>query len=158
SVARWVEPDPGALDPSASLEERRQALRAIGQQLLPTNPRANGYVEAVAAADVDVRAAYRVVSSGAAGALGASAAIDASGEGHEREPAIAADAEGRVFIAWGDDRGAVPQIWLAISADGGRTFGSPAAVAPSAGAQRSPAIATDEGVLMVAWVERSSGS
>lgn len=72
--------------------------------------------------------------------------------------AIAADAEGRVYVAWTDSTD-VPEINLAISSDHGATFGTPANVTSNSGISIAPDLALDaEGVLYMVWQDTTPGN
>jgi hypothetical protein len=72
-------------------------------------------------------------------------------------PSLAVGPEGRVWIAWQDDASGKPRVYVASSADAGRTFTAPAPVdgaVPSA-PQLKPSIAAGEpGRAVIAWVEQ----
>jgi predicted amidohydrolase len=138
TIAPWVVPD----DASQPLDQRRSALRAVGEDLLPGGARDNGYVQTAVAADVDPHAAFPVVASGTGSQALAPSQNDQS--------YAAAGASGtRVVVAW--EEGA--QIDFVTSADGGQTFSAPASVAASANAQHTPSVAVTSDHAYVTWQE-----
>jgi hypothetical protein len=75
-----------------------------------------------------------------------------------RAPSLAAGPDGAVYLAWtyGDDSGA--DIHLAVSPDGGTSFGAPSRVAPGKSYSDAPKLALDAaGVLHLAYAESASG-
>jgi predicted amidohydrolase len=54
AVAPWVEDDPILALPGLSLEERRERLAAVGEELKPRGRRANQYRESVISADLEL--------------------------------------------------------------------------------------------------------
>lgn len=88
------------------------------------------------------------------------AVLVAGGPGDDpaRGPALATGDDGRVYLAWtvGEDRRA--NVHLAVSSDGGRTFGKPRQVVPGPGHADAPRIALDErGTLHLVYAESPSG-
>lgn len=72
-------------------------------------------------------------------------------------PAVAANAAGKLVVAFDDERDGTPDVWVSWRGENG--WGDNIAVdgAAGAGSQSSPAIALDElGVLHVTWTERKS--
>lgn len=55
AVAPWIVADPGVAEPDLSLAERRERLRAVGDELLPGGRRAGQYHESVIWTDLHVR-------------------------------------------------------------------------------------------------------
>ena len=83
--------------------------------------------------------------------------VAGDGDRPARAPALAVDAAGQIHLAWtiGEDRAA--DIRVAVSADGGRTFGAPA-VLPSAGHSDAPRLAADSrGRLHLVYGESPDG-
>lgn len=72
--------------------------------------------------------------------------------------AIAADAAGRVAVAWDDDRDGSADLWLSWPAPAGRWSENAAVpVASGPGQQSSPVVAFDAaGNLHLAWIERAT--
>jgi hypothetical protein len=73
------------------------------------------------------------------------------GRANEQWPAAAIGANGRVTVAWNDDSTGVPRSYVARSTDGGRTFGPPRPIdpsAPPAAAQWRPALAQGRGEVV----------
>ena len=140
ALAPWVAGDPGAEDPALSLDERRKALRSVGQELAPGGARENEYIETVVAADIDPKDPFPMVPGGDPGALGPSAPIDEAAEGEQAAPSIAGDSTGLVVLVWQDSRDGRPQIYAARSTDVGATFGGASSIAPSPGAQTEPSV------------------
>ena len=75
----------------------------------------------------------------------------------QRSPTIASEIDGRVFVAWLDDRGGSRNVYLAVSDDRGASFDPGAPLHPSdAGAtDRSNVklVATGLGTLVAVWAE-----
>jgi len=146
TVAPWGAAD----DTSKSLDDRRAALRAIGQDLLPGGARANQYVTTAVAADFDPRAAFPVVASGSG-----SQALAAS-QGEQAYAAVASSGS-RIVVAWEEaTAGGAPQIELVASVDGGQSFSPPRVVAASSNAQHTPSVAVTADHAYVTWQEASS--
>jgi hypothetical protein len=78
---------------------------------------------------------------------------------HQGSPQVAAVGS-HVYVVWHETRGGgLPNVWLAISSDGGRSFGAPERVsANAAGAVQElhPSVAADQGQVVVAWQEFAS--
>ena len=75
-----------------------------------------------------------------------------------RAPALAIGADRAVVLAWttGDDPAA--DIWIALSSDGGRSFGAPKAAAVTAGYSDAPKLAFDaRGALHLVHAESRGG-
>jgi hypothetical protein len=74
----------------------------------------------------------------------------------QRDPQIAANGA-NVYVVWDESRGAgARSVWLAVSRDGGRTFGRPLHVSrssPGAIAELNPTVAAAPGQVVVAWQE-----
>jgi predicted amidohydrolase len=154
AIAPWVESDPM----TGTLEERRQALREVGEALLPGGARENEYVAGSVYVDIDLPAdqGYPAIGDAAPGAetpvLGASVAIAPSGLGRQRHAAPVILAGGAMAVAWEDSRYCAGQIMVASSRDQGTTWTEPVRVAPLDQAQRTPAmVATASGELIRAW-------
>jgi predicted amidohydrolase len=173
AIAPWIVPDPGIGDGSLSLAMRRTALVASGTALLPgsgvpcADPLAwgaceNGYRDAVVFADVDLPDALgatvpdttRATPPGFAAAVRVNPA-EASPVA-QSAPHVAAKGK-RVFVAWHEETVAtLPRVYLAVSADEGRTFSAPVAVsdnAPGSIAELHPQVALRGRRLVVVWQE-----
>jgi hypothetical protein len=65
-----------------------------------------------------------------------------------------------VYVVWHETGGdGLPNVWLAVSSNGGRSFGSPVRVsanAPGAVEELNPTVAADQGQAAVAWQEFAS--
>jgi hypothetical protein len=75
-----------------------------------------------------------------------------------RAPALATDRDGTVYLAWtvGEQRDA--DLRLAVSTDGGASFGEPNVLAPSDAYSDAPKLAVDaDGTLHVAYAESRGG-
>lgn len=69
-------------------------------------------------------------------------------------PAVALNARGRVTVAWVDRSSGSERVYFSRSADGGRRFGPPRAIAPSGGAQWKPALAAGRGrTVHAVWID-----
>lgn len=160
-VGPWVEPDPGAADPTLSLTARRDALRATGQALLPGSgsPRENAYVDSVVAADLSLPSAATapavVVERDAA--VPESRAVDAATDGHQRNAALAFDGA-RLVVAWQDSRSGEDRVRVALSNDAGASF-APSVEVASGAPQRRPALcAAADGRTALVWQEGAPGA
>ncbi|HEV7731076.1 MAG TPA: hypothetical protein VGR62_02895, partial [Candidatus Binatia bacterium] len=177
AVAPWIIPDPGIADGSLTLAARRAALAAAGAPLLPgsgvpcggslvVGSCENGYREAVVFADVELPDAVGSVPvdpvreappqfSAAVRVNGAENAPTA-----QHAPRVASKGN-RVVVAWHEAAaGALPNVFLAVSNDGGATFGAPIRVsdnAPGAVAELHPAIAIRGRRVAIVWQEFASG-
>ncbi|HET9218717.1 MAG TPA: exo-alpha-sialidase [Terriglobia bacterium] len=70
-------------------------------------------------------------------------------------PAISA-ARDHVAVAWYTGVGNVPKVQVALSADGGKTFGSPTQIDEGDPMGRVDVIALDSGGAVVTWIEHTS--
>lgn len=70
-------------------------------------------------------------------------------------PALAGPAE-RPAVAWFTEGDAAPRVLVALSADGGESFGVPVIVDDGDPLGRVDLLSLDDGSLVVAWLERSS--
>ncbi len=179
AIAPWVVDDPGIVDPAMSLADRRTQLKATGDQLLPTAPTLcastldvgacrDGYRESIVFHDVEMPDGERVLSPPDPGprvptAFGANVQVNAP-DGTpvtQRHPRALAGG-GRLYVVWDDDRDGYEGIYLAVSMDGGATFGGDVKVsdnAPGAVVELFPqaAITLDKGILYVTWQEFVNG-
>lgn len=173
ALAPWIMPDPGLLDASLTLAERRAMLVEAGRLLRPgsgvpcvddlaVGPCENGYRESVVWADVDPDAPPVPDPTRASPprfeASVRVAAPDASA-GRQEAPVVAARGS-RVFVAWQEWAGALPSVRLAVSSDGGATFGAPVPVSgrtPGSVAELHPAIAVHGRSVVVVWQEFEDG-
>ncbi len=169
TVAPWVVPEPGG-----SFPERRRALGAAGEALLPGGPAcasprrpgpcAGGQVESVLARDVEVgtEPAYKRTRTRRTpkSARFAAARPLRPGRAAQRNVALASRGK-RVWAAWEERRtpdgaagtpigtgGAADVVFVAASADGGRHFAKPVALGP--GWWPSVSVGPD-GRVWVAW-------
>jgi hypothetical protein len=173
ALAPWIMPDPGILDATLSLAERRTILADAGQLLEPGSgvPCAdtlavgaceNGYREAVVWADVDPDAPRAVDPTRVAPpTFGPSVRVNPpeASPTAQAAPAIAARGN-RVFVAWHEAAGPLPSVRLAISSDGGETFGPPIVVSgrpPGTVAELNPALAVRGREVAVVWQELVDG-
>jgi hypothetical protein len=75
-----------------------------------------------------------------------------------RGPALGVDAENRVYLAWTVGEASDANIHVALSQDGGRSFGQPRIPGRSAGHADAPKIAVDGGgVVHLVYAERPAG-
>lgn len=156
-VGPWVVPDPGDKDSSLSLDQRRAALRQVGQALEPGSgdPREDQYVSSVVAANLSIAPSPIDVTPD--GSLPASTAVAKSAE-PERDPDLVADSGGRVLVAWQQGVPGSERIRFAISGDGGKSFGAAQDVASGSAPQRRPAlcVASDDRIAAV-WQDGAAG-
>lgn len=180
-VAPWIVPDPPpAGTPPQSLAERRLELAEAGVNLLPgsgvpcpdslaVGSCENGYRESVIFADLDlppgpsagVGVPVEPDRTRRPTSFGRNRAVAASASGVQRRPRVAA--QGRnVAVVWDDTRaGGHPAIYLALSRDGGVTFGAPIKVsdAPAgASAELDADVALARGVVTVVWQALARGA
>ena len=146
AIAPWVAPDPL----TGSLEERRAALRTIGET--------GQTVEGTVWADLDIPAddGYPVAAAvpSSEPVLGASVAVASSGVGRQRSASPVVLSDGTVIVAWEDTQFCTGQIVVARSDDQAATFAAPVRVAPWNRAQHAPSlIALPDDTLVVAWQE-----
>ncbi|MEO6026809.1 MAG: hypothetical protein ABIR79_08095 [Candidatus Binatia bacterium] len=139
-IAPWVIDDPAIGNPGLTLAQRRAQLVATGDLLKPKSPTLcpttltvgacrGGYRESVVFRDLDTPG-DRVLSTPDPGprvptAFGANVQVNAP-EGApttQRHPGIAA-ANGAVYVVWDDDRDGFENVYMAISTDGGASFGA----------------------------------
>lgn len=161
-VGPWVEPDPGALAPELSLDERRAKLRETGEALLPGSgaPTENGYVDSLVAADLELPSAAEAkpVKLERDASLPESRAVAESDAGHQRAPDVAADAKGAAVVVWQDSRSGAPRIFAARSSDAGASFGEPFELEAGGSApQRRPRVCSDGTRFAVVWQEGAPG-
>ncbi len=60
-----------------------------------------------------------------------------------------------VFVAWADETPGNDEIFLARSADGGKTFGSPVNLSNNAGISAAPSVAVSGNTVVVAWYDET---
>ncbi|MEB2283430.1 MAG: hypothetical protein OZ922_01985 [Myxococcales bacterium] len=178
AIAPWVIPDPGIANPLLTQAERRAQLTAVGDLLTPKSPVLcpttltvgacrGGYRENVVFADVDTPGA-RVLGPVDPGpraptAFGANVQVNAI-EGSpvtQRHPRAAA-ANGRLYVVWDDDRDGYENVYMAISNDGGATFGGEVKISgnvPGAIVELFPQItvAAKQDRVYVVWQEFAAG-
>ncbi len=176
AIAPWIVPDPGIAMPGLGLAARRTQLASQGVHLLPGSgvPCAdslavgaceNGYREAIVWADVDVPTGpvTAPVDPVRAPPPRFEAAVRVSGAestpATQQAPRIAVRGK-RVFVTWHEESGGLPNVFLAVSSDGGASFGPPVRVSDNpAGtvAELHPAIATRGRRVAVVWQEFQQG-
>jgi hypothetical protein len=177
ALGPWIAPDPGLLDPTASLSARRTALANDGRLLRPGSgtPCAdslavgaceNGYRETVVWADVDLPEPD--VWGPMDETRTAPPAFEENGRVNPPEtlpvaqqaPRVATRGK-RVFVVWHERAaGQLPVVRLAVSADGGRTFAPPVPVSDRpAGtvAELHPSVAVRGRTVLVVWQEFGDG-
>ncbi len=173
ALAPWIMPDPGIASPLLTLAERRAILADAGRFLRPgsgvpcadelvVGPCENGYREAVVWADVDPDAPRAVDPTRAAPPrFEPSVRVNPPEASPVRQEAPVVAAKGsRVVVAWHEWAGPLPSVKLAVSADGGATFGAPVAVSgriPGTVAELHPAIAVRGREVAVVWQEYVDG-
>jgi predicted amidohydrolase len=179
TIAPWVIDDPALATPGLTLAERRTQLQQVGDQLLPTGTTTcptslsvgacvNGYRESVIFHDVEMPDGERVLSAPDTAprqptSFGTNVQVNASEAtpATQRHPRAVAGA-GKLYVAWDDDRAGYENGYLALSADGGATFGGDLKVSdnPTGGVvELFPQLALDSarGVLYVTWQEFVNG-
>lgn len=172
-VAPWIVPDPGIADPGLGLAARRAQLAAQGAKLLPGSgvpcpaplaPGAceNGYREAVVWHDVDLPdgAATSVVDGTRETPPGFGASVRVSDTAAAAHAPRVATRGNRVFVVWHDDSAGLPNVFLAVSRNGGQRFGAPVRVSgnvPGAVSEMFPAIAVRGKRVAVVWQEFADG-
>jgi hypothetical protein len=173
AVAPWIVPDP-PLPPvlDERLADRRRMLAASGVSLLPGSGAPcpgtlaagaceNGYRESIVWADLEIPAPGERASAAVpidrrrqVTSFGANFAVSSSSKGRQRHPRTAADTRS-VAVVWDDTRdSAFPQVYLAISRDGGRSFGAPVKVSDrpaTTGSELFPAVAIAGDQVFVVW-------
>ncbi len=178
TIGPWVIDDPGIANPALGLADRRAQLAATGDLLKPRStvpcPTTlsvgacrGGYRESIVFADVETPGdrVLSVVDPGprAPTAFGSNVQVNAV-EGSpvtQRRPHAAA-ANGRLYVAWDDDRDGFENVYLAISTDTGATFGGDVKVSdnpPGTVVELYPqvAVAPAQNLVFVAWQEFVSG-
>jgi hypothetical protein len=182
AIAPWIVPDPADGSPlggAPTLAARRRELARAGARLLPgsgvgcaeslaVGPCENGYREWILAADLDIPpgpgrsgladgadAVARPTDRGhGATTFGTSVPLAPGGRGRQRHPRVAADGD-LVAAVWDDTGGGpLPQVYLALSRDGGRHFGPALKVSdrsPSERAELLPDVAIATGEIRVVW-------
>ncbi|MFN8545255.1 MAG: sialidase family protein [Candidatus Binatia bacterium] len=176
ALAPWTTDDPGIANPALTLAQRRAQLAAQGAPLLPgsgvpcggalvVGACENGYREAVVWADVDVPAGAVTAAVDPVRALPPrfTAAVRVSGAEStpiaQHAPRVAASGR-RVYVVWHEAATGLDAVRLAVSRDGGQTFGTPIRVSdnpPGTVAELHPAIAVRGGTVWVVWQEFANG-
>jgi len=176
AIAPWIEPDPGIANPALTLAERRMLLAADGAKLLPGSGVScggsllvgaceNGYREAVVWTDVTLPDGplSAPVDPVRAAPPRFSASVRVSGAEPtpvaQHAPQLAA-AHSRVHVVWHEARAGLENVFLAVSRDGGQTFGLPIRVSDNPTgtvAELFPAVAVRGNRVLVVWQEFASG-
>lgn len=179
ALGPWVIDDPGIANPALTLAERRTELvDGVGTALLPgsgvlcpgdlvAGACENGYREAVVRADVELPDGPTVLAPVDPGprvptAFGTNVRVnpaDGPTPSAQKNARIAASRHA-VAVVWQDERHALPATYLAISRDGGATFGAPAQVSDHpAGtvAELHPDVAIAGRHVRIVWQELASG-
>jgi len=173
AIGPWILPDPGIADPTLSLADRRAMLADAGRFLRPASGVAcpddlfpgaceNGYRESVVWADIDPDAPRPVDDTRETPpGFGTAVRVSPSDGATTRAEAPDVAAKGRrVFVVWHAWSEGLPFVQLAVSNDGGTTFGSPVSVSgrtPGSVAELHPAVAIRGRNLVVAWQEFRDG-
>ena len=179
AMAPWVIDDPGIASPMLSLADRRTQLKAVGDQLGPAAPTLcptpltvgacrGGYRESIVFADIEMPDGERVLTSPdltlrVPTAFGTNVQVNAT-EGTpatQRHPRAAA-AAGELYVVWDDDRDGYESIYLAVSSNGGVSFGGDVKVSDNPAGSvveifPQVAIAPRQNLLYVTWQEFVSG-
>ncbi len=179
TIAPWVIDDPAIATPALTLAQRRSQLAATGDALKPTSPTLcattltvgacrGGYRESIVFRDLDMPVGTRVLAAPDPGprvptAFGNNVQVNAV-EGTpvtQRRPSAAA-ANGRLYVVWDDDRDGFENVYLAISSDGGATFGGDLKVsghAPGTVVEMFPhvTVAAEQNLVFVVWQEFVAG-
>ena len=143
------------VEATASSDEQRTPVHAVadnGDVLVAWQDRRNRRAEIYFARSLDAGASYeRAILVDAGGA----------GSGEQRFPAIATQADGRVYVGWLDTRSGLPEVYLARSLDRGASFGAGAPLHPAVPAVTDRASlqlgVTGAGRLVTAWSEKRHG-
>jgi hypothetical protein len=79
--------------------------------------------------------------------------------GISRQPAVAAGAQGDVYVTWADTSSGEgsPDIYFTASKDGGKTWAKSLDVSNTPGTSSNPDIAADEKGVYLTWADTSSG-
>jgi hypothetical protein len=151
AIAPWVTDEPA----TGTLDEKRAALRSIGESLAPGGTATHREGTVWADLEIPDDDGYPIVEPApVTDALGASHAIASSGIGRQRSAAPVVLADGTVVVAWEDTRFCTGQIVVARSRDDGATFDAPTLVSPWNHPQHTPSlVALSDGTLVVAWQE-----
>ena len=178
AIAPWVVDDPAIASPGLTLAQRKAQLAVTGDALKPSAPTPcattltvgacrGGYREGIVFADVDMPG-DRVLSAPDVAprvptAFGSSVQVNATEvtPATQRHPRAAA-ANGTLYVVWDDDRDGFENVYLAISTDGGATFGGDVKVsghAPGAVVELFPhvTVAPAQDRVYVTWQEFASG-
>jgi predicted amidohydrolase len=179
AIAPWVIDDPGIANPGLSLADRRTELKATGDQLLPTSSTLcpstlsvgacnDGYRESIVFHDVEMPDGERVLSTPDPGprvqtAFGTNVQVNAAEPTAvtQRHPRALAGG-GKLYVVWDDDRDGYEGVYLAVSTDGGATFGGDVKVSDNASGSvvelfPQTALSLEHGVLYVTWQEFVNG-
>ena len=179
AMGPWVIEDPGIANPTLSLADRRTQLKAVGDQLLPAAPTLcpttltvgacrGGYREAIIFADVEMPDGERVLTPPDLAprvptAFGPNVQVNAmeATPATQRRPRAVAGG-GKLYVVWDDDRDGYENVYLAMSADGGASFGGDIKVSgnpPGSVVELYPQIAVEprREVVHVVWQEFVSG-
>jgi hypothetical protein len=179
SVGPWVVDDPGIVTPALTLAQRRSQLVTTGTALLPGSaipcptdltPGAceNGYRESVVRSDVELPDGAEVLVAPDPGprvptAFGTNVRVnppDGMTPSLQKNARVAARRQA-VAVVWQDTRDGLPAVHLAISRDGGATFGAPIKVsdnAPGAVAELYPDVAISGRKARIVWQEFVDGT
>lgn len=177
AIAPWIVPDPALADGALTLDARRTALAAAGAPLLPgsgvpcggslvVGSCENGYRESVIFADVDLPDGVATVTPDPVRETPPGFAPSVRVSGPETTPTAqsaprVAVKGSRVVVVWHEAAaGTLPNVWLAVSADAGASFGAPIRVSgngPGAVAEMHPAIAIRGRKVAVVWQEFADG-
>jgi len=176
AMAPWIEPDPGIGTAALGLTARRMLLATDGAVLLPgsgvpcpdslaVGACENGYREAIVWADADlpdgpVTAAVDSVRSPPPH-FGKSVRVvgDETMPVARHAPRVAASGT-RVYVVWQEARAGLDNVFLAVSRNGGVSFGAPRQVSdhpPGAVEELHPAVAAHGNHVVVAWQEFANG-
>jgi len=153
TVAPWVVADPGESGTTFTIEARRDALRTVGESLLPGTSRQNDYVETAIAATIHPVRRFPKSKAGVPGVLGVSRPVAPSRLGEQSYAKVACDDDGCAMAVWQDTRDGRSQILAACFRDTNRRFGPAFRVASSPNPQRTPAICITTRSVYVAWQE-----
>lgn len=174
-IAPWIRRDPGIANPALTLAQRRSMLAAAGSKLRPGSgvpcpgPLAvgaceNGYREAIVWTDVTLPSGPVAAPVDRVRAAPPRFGRSVKVSGAERVPVSqyaprVASVGSRVYVVWQKGPGGLGDVRLAVSDDGGATFGPPIRVSdnPRGVAELHPSIAARAGQVVVAWQEYTSG-
>lgn len=155
ALGPWVMADPVTSQPNLGLEERRAALRALGNDLLPGSGALdeNAYIDSMVAADLSLAPAARPFEPQPG--QPPSALVSPAPEPQRAAEVVSSGQH--VVVVWQQGAPGSEQILAARSVDGGESFGVSEAVSGSAPARRPTVCVDAQGKLAVVWQQGAAG-